>query len=183
MPVKTKKEYETVEKEIEYTECDVPSCFRTDEEYELIELAVNPKYKEQSWDEPSVIKVCESKDEARQMVMEDERHRAEVCPSFLDNIEYAFGHNHKTEIINAKNDAEFFVCQHCLKNHLGVDIEPEKVNEIDTDTKSGGVVVKEEYNPLFSIGNWILLIIIGILLVTIGIMALDFLTVSWAFGL
>lgn len=45
MPKKTKKEYETVEKEIEYTECDVPSCFNTDENKELIELAVNPTYK------------------------------------------------------------------------------------------------------------------------------------------
>lgn len=154
MPKKTKKEYETVEKEIEYTECDVPGCFHTDEEKELIELAVNPRYTVESWQEPTVIEICDDFNEAEEWVHKQNKHMQKQGVSFNGNIGY--GYKNQEHVKEAKSDASFFVCQYCLKNHFDAvpdRYNPDKVTEIDS--KKGRLVITQEINPTFSIPAWV----------------------------
>jgi len=124
MPTKTRKEYETVEKEIEYRECDVPGCVRTDGENEIVELAVNPRYGKK-----------------------ETPHMYKKCPEL------------GMKVFKARSDVSFFVCQNCLKNHFEAvpdDYDGENVSEIEVER--GRITIKEEYNPRFSIPNWLYVI-------------------------
>jgi hypothetical protein len=170
MPTKTKTEFETVEKEIEYTECDVPGCFNTDEETEMVDLAVNPRYDVKEEPEYKIVKEFDEMCRAK-AYLRKKRTKASC----------AVGYRNRTNTKNARCDVNFFVCHHCLSHVLGVDIDPEKVT--DAAPENGDVVIKEEYEPMFSIGTIITFIIIGILLLIIFIMATVGISISWAFGL
>lgn len=155
MPTKTKTEYETVEKTIEYTECGVPGCPNTDEDKELIELAVNPKYEEKEIKNPVVVKQCDSFHEAEELVKEEQAEaRGSRMPLGVEKAIdahdvnrssdglYGFGYEYEYLTKSADADASFFVCQNCLKNHFEAvpdDYDPEKVEKIHT--KEGSVEV------------------------------------------
>lgn len=164
MPKKTKKEYETVEKTIKYTECDVPGCFNTDENKELIELAVNPRYKSERWKEPTIIEQVGDLQEAEEWVSEQKyknqkmNRSSDRFNSFDDN-DYAYGYAHRETTKEAKSDTKFHVCQHCLKKHFEAvpdRYNPEKVTEIETNTGRRRVVITQEVNPVLSFPDWLL---------------------------
>jgi hypothetical protein len=160
MPTKTKTEYETVEKTIEYTECGVPSCLNTDEDKELIELAVNPRYEYEEHKDPVIVEAFDEREDARLRKDKEiaERRRREAIsqkpPGFVDIREeakrkYAFGYDYSIERQEAQTDASFYVCQDCLKNHFEAvpdRYNPENVKEIEA--KDGRVVVEQEENYL-----------------------------------
>jgi len=174
MPTKTKTEFETVEKEIEYTECDVPGCFNTDEETEMVDLAVNPRYDVKQKPEYEFVKKFDERSKARNYMQKKRAKRAKAS--------CAVGYRDRKSTKNARCNVNFFVCHHCLSNVLGVDdIDPEKVT--DAAPENGDVVIKEKYEPMFSIGTIASLIIIGILVLTILIMATSAISISWVFGL
>lgn len=162
MPTKTKTEYETVEKNITYIECDVPGCFHTDEKYEVIELAVNPKYDYEEYKEPTVIQQVDSQMKAQEWVDKRKPHLNKIgsTENFHDEVSYAYGYKRKQKGTNARADASFFVCASCLKNHFEVvpdRYEPKNVNNIEG--RKGGLYIEEDTYPKFeiNIGRWKLL--------------------------
>jgi antibiotic biosynthesis monooxygenase (ABM) superfamily enzyme len=169
MPKKTKKEYETVEKEIKYTECDVPGCFHTDEEKELIELAVNPRYTVTTEERPTIVAEFDDYMEADKWVYSEEKklRDSKISHGFDDEISYHGGYTTMKQATEARSDASFFVCQDCLKNHFDAvpdRYNPEQVSEIDS--KKGRLVITQEINPILPLPTWLLIgmIIINMLI-------------------
>lgn len=170
MTEKTKTEYETVEKEETYVECDMGGCFNTDEQWEMVDFAVNPRYDKSERKEPQVIEVVDDRMEAEEWVIEQkERQRANrnleqelaiekhslksegfIPPGVGQGVKGdistkpAKGYITKSTTSKPECDAELHVCLSCLSQVFGIDIDPDGV--CDVDASSGRVRIAEETN-------------------------------------
>lgn len=126
MAQETVTEFRTVEEQKTRTLCD--NCNRTDEEAEILTVAINPKVEKESWEEVKIIETYEDI-----TVAEKELNNLKLAKAH-DTMNYGVGkvtHNHHK---NMKASAKADVCSQCVFDLFGIEIpEDEEVEEIELD--------------------------------------------------
>jgi len=168
MTQKTKTEYETVEKT--FIECDVDGCSRTDEEWEMIDLAVNPEYLREGYKEPQVIEVVDHKGKADEWVKDK---KEKMVRDFSNMHKPAYGYMHRKRWSNPQCSEKFDICIGCLSEIFGISVDPEDVCEIEADR--GGMTIIEETSESV-LNEKIKFWLFGMLTVVFLLLILDFIT-------
>ena len=127
-------DYETVEKTETITVCD--NCGRTDEETDIIDIAINPRF--ETRDDYELIEVYDDPSAAQRVIDEIKSHQAV-------NSMRQMGIGRTPKIVGAESDASADLCANCVTEFFGVEIEPEQeVEGVEIDDGEVTVNVTEE---------------------------------------
>ena len=119
------KDYETVEKERTIAVCD--NCGRTDEESEMVTVAINPRKKLKEEKQLQLVKTFEDEYDAERFINE---HQHPQMPQ-TDSNQYGVGWNYNERIIDMNASATADVCTSCLTKLFDIDVDPEEIDDID----------------------------------------------------
>lgn len=150
MAQETVTEYKTVEEQKTRTLCD--NCNRTDEEAQILTVAINPKVEKESWEEIDVIETFDDEVVAHNKVREAKLEQASYT------AQYGIGtvtHNHHKDMrASAKAD----VCSECVFDLFDIEIpEDEEVEEIELDNGELKINITKEVKtiwPQVNIPEW-----------------------------
>jgi len=131
MAQETITDYEAVEKKRTITVCD--NCGRTDEESEMVTVAINPRQKVDENSEIQLINVFDDEAEAEAEFHKYKKNEREYKKISRRGI----GREKKYKTVDMKASATADVCSSCLTELFDVDVEPEEIEDIDV--KNGGI--------------------------------------------
>jgi hypothetical protein len=150
MAQETVTEFRTVEEQKTRTLCD--NCNRTDEEAQILTVAINPKVEKESWEEIDVIEAFDDEVVAHNKVREAKLEQAGYTTQY--GIGTVTHNQHKDMRASAKAD----VCSECVFDLFGVEIpEDEEVEEIELGNGEMNINTSKEVTsvwPQFDIPEW-----------------------------
>lgn len=127
MAQETVTEYETVEKQKTRTLCD--NCNRTEEEEDILTVAINPQEKVRETQNLELVRTYENELEAERFI------RDKSTPTSTTTIDgqevYGVGMNYNTKTVNMNASATADLCASCVFDLFGIEIpEGEEVEDI-----------------------------------------------------
>jgi len=132
MAQETVTEYETVEKQKTRTLCD--NCNRTEEEEDILTVAINPQERQKHSQNLELIKTFEERDNAELFI--DGQKKAQAYDEIVRGIDkkelYGVGWNHNTKTVNMNASATADLCASCVFDLFNIEIpEDEEVEDIN----------------------------------------------------
>ena len=157
MAQETVTEFKTVEEQKTRTLCD--NCGRTDEEEQIIQVAINPREKLKVHRDVEIFETFDNHSEAVDALWKQERHEQKMKRANARyNKNYGLGYRTTEKDRRMKASAEADVCASCVFDLFNIEIpEDEEVEEIEVEKGELNINTTKEVKsiwPQVDIPEW-----------------------------